>query len=899
MKWLLLFLAVLLTGLDTYAQNIILQGKVYDETDNSPLPGVWISLTAGNTVISRYATDSAGHFLLAAAKNSYVLHADLPGFIPFRDTFVLQEHTGTRKIYLQPRSNILNEVRIIEKVNAVVQKDDTTEYDARAFKVHHDAAAYDLVRKMPGMKFSGKNLESRGAAVTRLLIDGKPFLSDDPYAALKNFPAYVIKSVQVYQESGEQEQFTGFKEGTENTTINIITQPDKKNGRFGKITGGLGNNDVYAGSANMNFFNKKSRLSLIGQSSNNSTQNLADATNYESAHGSGGSGIFNLSNLMINYSGQWNSGTQVSGDLTGSRTNNRLQHELWRQYILKADSGRLYHEHSLSENKNYNTRLNVKINHTIDSFNAVVLQSAFSFLDTKSTALLSAITTVDDMPVNRISNQTGLSGTTGSMVHNILFKHKFRKPGRTFSLNLNTGFRKNDQVNLQATQNQGLDTIRATDIVERQSPSLQSGSDISANAAYTETWSSRSTLQWQYKVTYDESSTQKYAYDITMQPPVADSQLSSVFTNKSIKHKTGADYQYHSGRLRITAGIYGQSSYFSNTISFPAATTFSYHFQNVLPAATFQYKLAAASNLQASYNTAATTPSAAQLQSSINNANPLYLQSGNPDLRQTYRHVLNLRYLFTNTTTASNLSIRATAAITRHSIGNEVIIAANDTLIGNLKLYKGGQFIRPVNLEGYRSINAGASYTWAVKALKSNLTLDLNGSVLRVPALINNRINYSQRRSLAIGINFNSNISEHIDYTFTSNSSYGYSVNTLNTTYNNSYFNQDAAVVFTITLLRSYILSADLYYQYNSGIPVAGGRRYVLANISIARKLFKGNQGCIRLSCYDILNQNKNVQYIITDTYTSSERTAALQRYATLSFTWSFNQFSAGKPASE
>jgi hypothetical protein len=309
-----------------------------------------------------------------------------------------------------------------------------------------------------------------------------------------------------------------------------------------------------------------------------------------------------------------------------------------------------------------------------------------------------------------------------------------------------------------------------------------------------------------------------------------------------------------------------------------------------------QYRFSGASSLQITYTTATATPALTQLQGSINNSNQLYLQTGNPDLRQTYRQNVTLRYMSAHNNNRSRISIHAGAATAAHYISNAVTVAANDTMIGTVQLYKGGQLSSPVNLEGYRSFNTGINYALPLRALKSNLAVELNGSMTRIPALINSRINHSLRQSITMGINLNSNISENVDYTLITNTSYGHNANTLNTTYSSNYFSQDAGLSLNITFLKDYIWNTDLYYQYNSGISAATARDYTLCNISIARKLFKNKQGCIRLTCYDILNQNKSIQYLVTDTYIASSRSSAVQRYATLSFTWSFNKFASSRP---
>src|SRR5690606_558610 len=121
---------------------------------------------------------------------------------------------------------LLGEVEVVEKAPAAVQKGDTTEFNARAFKTNPDANAEDLVTKMPGVVMQDGKVQAQGEEVTQVLVDGKPFFGDDPTAALRTLPAEVIDKIQVFDKQSDKAQFTGFDDGNEAKTINIVTRPN-------------------------------------------------------------------------------------------------------------------------------------------------------------------------------------------------------------------------------------------------------------------------------------------------------------------------------------------------------------------------------------------------------------------------------------------------------------------------------------------------------------------------------------------------------------------------------------------------------------------------------------------------------------------------------------------------
>ena len=77
-------------------------------------------------------------------------------------------------------------------------------------------------------------------------------------------------------------------------------------------------------------------------------------------------------------------------------------------------------------------------------------------------------------------------------------------------------------------------------------------------------------------------------------------------------------------------------------------------FQNVLPNGRFQYTFGRGRTFTADYRTRVNAPSVSQLQPVVDNSNPLYIRSGNPDLRPEYTHTLNINYRTFDQTTFKN-----------------------------------------------------------------------------------------------------------------------------------------------------------------------------------------------------------------------------------------------------
>ena len=146
-------------------------------------------------------------------------------------------------IRLKPANKNIDEVKVAATLTRQEQRGDTSVYNAAAFKVNPDATTEDLLKKMPGITVENGNVKAQGENVKRVLVDGKEFFGSDPSIALKNISADMVDKIEVYDRDNDQAKFTGFSDGNEEKTINIMTKMGISKGRFGKVYAGYGSND--------------------------------------------------------------------------------------------------------------------------------------------------------------------------------------------------------------------------------------------------------------------------------------------------------------------------------------------------------------------------------------------------------------------------------------------------------------------------------------------------------------------------------------------------------------------------------------------------------------------------------------------------------------------------------
>ena len=258
-------------------QPLSISGQLTDSTAR-PIEGAYATLLSvrDSSALAYTVTGSDGRFVFSnVGRQSYVLAVSYVGYRSLRRPLsppasgnVLE--VGTLRML--PESRVLNEVVVRGVAEPVKVRPDTVEFNAGSFKTAPNAAANDLIKRMPGVDVERDGSVSvQGQRVTRILVDGKAYFGNDPAVALQNLPADAIEKVQVLDRRSEQSLFSGVDDGNRETTINLVLREDRRNGRFGNASaaGGLADDrGIYDARLNYNTFNKNRRISLLGRANN-------------------------------------------------------------------------------------------------------------------------------------------------------------------------------------------------------------------------------------------------------------------------------------------------------------------------------------------------------------------------------------------------------------------------------------------------------------------------------------------------------------------------------------------------------------------------------------------------------------------------------------------------------
>jgi hypothetical protein len=916
----LLFSNILISG---FSQNATVTGVLKDLKDNTTLIGASAILLnpSDSSIYKGNTADLEGNFIITnVSKGSYILKASYLGYTDyFQKIEVKTDTVRLPAIFLQQSSKLLKDIVVSSTAPTAVQIGDTTQYNANSYKTNPDANAEDLVTKMAGITSQNGTVKAHGEDVKKVLVDGKPFFGDDVNAVLRNLPADVIDKIQVFDQLSDQAQFTGVNDGNTTKTLNIITKPGMKNGTFGKIITGYGYKDVYKASGNLNFFKDDQRISIMGLSNNINEQNFSaeDLTGVASASISGGqrgsgnrggggnngtgnflvndkNGISTTNSIGINYTDKWSKKIEVTGSYFLNQSINKALQAVHRDYVMATDSGQVYDENSNTTVKNLNHRFNLRMEWKIDSNNSILFTPKISAQQNNSFSALQGNTMIGDAFLSKTTNNNNTQISAYNLSDDVLFRHRFNKKGRTFSVTLSSGINASDGKNNLYASNQYFGDSVFTTTLDQQSLLTKKGTTLGSNFVYTEPINDNAVITINYANTFQFNNSEKKTYNYLVADnrySVLDTALSNQFNNEYETHKGGLGYRFNNKKIQFNVNANYQRSILNSKQTYPYLFHLTKKFETILPSVMLRYSFSQKKNIRIIYRTQTDAPSITQLQNVLNNNNPIQLSIGNPNLRQSFDNTLLMRYSVTSTERSTAFFLMVSGTYSNDYIANSTFLATKDTVVNGVKLMDGTQLTSPVNVNGYANIKGFISYGFPVKALKSIFNVTAGSAFTRTPGMINNILNESNSQNYNLTLSLNSNISKIVDFTISSNSSYTNSKNSLNPQLNNTYLNQSSRLKMNLIFLKHAIFNTELNHQYYQGLSAGYNPNFLLWNAGLGYKFLKNQQGEIRLSVFDILGQNQSITRNVTELYIEDTQTNLLQRYFMLTFTYNIKMF--------
>ncbi|HEU4471262.1 MAG TPA: outer membrane beta-barrel protein [Flavisolibacter sp.] len=930
------------------AQIRTISGTIVDQQARTPLVSASVQLRSlSDSSVQRTLSDSLGGFSFTnLGRDSFLLSISFIGYNTVNRRISVDSSDINIDIAAAPSGSAseLETVVIRTAVSPVTQKGDTLQINASQYKVNPDASGEDLVRKVPGITIENGQVKAQGENVQRVTIDGKELFGDDATAALRNLPAEIVDKIQIFDRLSDQAQFTGFDDGNTTKSINIVTKANMRNGQFGRVFAGYGTDSRYQAGGNATILKDNRRISLVGNFNNVNQQNFSQqdllgvTSNAQRGGGGGGprgggggprggsgnrgtggnqgggnfGGFGNSGNFLvgqqnginktnafgINYTDSWGPKITATASYFFNNTNNNTNEIANTQYLSSAIINSL--DTTISTSRNNNHRFNMRFEYKIDSFNQLIIIPNLSFQENSSVRGLNRVSFFDTTATNTRqtvnSNQTRSSRNGNNLNNTILYRHAFRKRGRSFSVNVNTSYNNREgETYLETFQRQYLNTGIEDSSTRRLTDQASNGLQVSSNFVYTEPIGKSSQLQFNYNPSFSKSTSDQETFGYN---PAEDKysafleNLSNKFENTTNAHNGGISYRYNTRERQFSFGANYQSTTLKSEQTYPQTLNVNKSFTNILPNAMLRLNFSTRSNVRFMYRANVNQPSVTQLQNVVDITRAPVYTVGDPDLAQQYTHVLSGRYTYTNPTKGMLFVANVFWQAANNYIANATYTPAADSAIGfGIILRPGDQLNKPINLDGYSSFRSFLTFAVPVGFIKSNLNLNGGVTISTLPGFINYVETQTNNTTYNLGLVVGSNISQYVDFTVSYSANFNQVKNEIQPSLNNNYFQHVAGVQLNLLSKKGWFFQNDLNNQFYNGLSEGFNQNYFLWNMSAGKKLLKDQKGELRLSVFDLLKQNRSITRNITETYIEDVQNQVLQQYFMLTFTYNLRNF--------
>ncbi|MBC7850296.1 MAG: outer membrane beta-barrel protein [Chitinophagaceae bacterium] len=936
MKKICFILSVLILGVvsQSMAQKAIgvVKGKLADTVKKESLAAATVTIMnpRDSSLVTYTLANDKGEFQVRDLDTGlYKLMISFSGYDTYSRNFSISADSSEidfSTIYMDRSGTTLEQVVVAGP--PIIIKKDTVEFRADAFKVKPNANAEDVLKKIPGMQVDKDgNVVAQGENVQKVYVDGKEFFGTDPKLATKNITADMIESIQVFDDMSDQAKFTKIDDGSRAKTINIKLKKDKKAGYFGRLMVAGGTDERYETTLSFNKFKGDQRWSILAGSNNinKSTFSFNDVVGAAGGFGSrgaggigggagfggggggrmvvggggfggGGSGINRASNAGLNYSNKFGGKVDLQASYFFSESNNRNERSSLRQMFFPNDSTANQSSDSRSNNINQNHRLNVRLQYEIDSNNSILLTSNFTTQHSE-THSFDTTTTMSQTPGLTYKALSGSSINDNerngmNANNNILFRHKFGKMGRTFTLGLNNSMSRSEGngTNFSPYTFYNPDGtvyfVRNQDLVSEQETKSQSNV---VSGSYTEPVGPNKLVEFNYAYTNRQNTSDRKVYDYNNSSGKYDQinlAQTNYFENDFLAHRGGINFRVQTKAYNWQiGGAVEQSELISRSLRALTGkdTTVRQSFVNFFPTANFQYTFKQGKNLRFRYNGRTNQPSISQLQDVPDYSNPLQIVTGNPALQQEFSNNLNLNYSSFNMASFKFLNVNLSYNNTNNKIVNSI------ETIGN-----GIQLIRPVNLDGAMNMNSFVTLGLPLRTMKGS-NFNFNNSIRfnKDVSLLNKLQNTTKALVISQSVGINLDFKQKVNFGVNASLAYNdvrYSLQTGTVSRNQKYYTQTYSADFSYMALKNFTILTDFDYYINTGRGEGFNQSIPMWNASIAHQIFKKRNGELKFSVNDLLNQNQAIARNVGDNYIEDTRSLVIKRYFMLTFTYNLSK---------
>ena len=898
-----------LLSLDTHAA--VINGVLVDSQDTTELIEASVRLlkaSKDSTLVKGTTTDLNGVFNIKGVKaGKYLLRFSYLGYNDVIKHVTVGEDgrdVNIGVVKMDPNTIMLSEAVVVGVKSPITVKEDTIEFNADTYKTQANAVVEDLLKRLPGVEVgSDGKITANGKEVKKILIDGKEFFSDDPTVASKNIPADMVNKLQVIDRKSDLARLTGVDDGDDETVINLTVKKGMNNGWFGTVNAGYGTDNRYTGNLMINHFRDGNQLTILGGGNNTNNLGFGDGAfgRFQRFGGERGVTTSQYAGINFNIGSKDDDHLRVGGDIMYSHSDRDTRTSTARQYLLQ-DSTSYENSSTTARDKGHNLRGDFRIKWEVDSNNTIDFRPNFSFNFNKSERGDTSSLFAGDparTAVNRSLSNYLNDGKSYEWGARIIYNHKVAShPGRSQSLMLNYTYSNVHEDGDTYTDNTYYLVPDQDQLIDQTANNRRKTHSVTGRISWTEPIGNVKNarfLELSYRGNYRYTTSDKMVYDNersgiwpggTITDHEWNERLSNSFRNTFYNQEFSAGFQQVRKAYNLNVGISVNSAMSQSRDLINSARDIDARWAwSVAPYARFRYKFTDTRNLNFRYRMRAQQPSITQLQPVADESNPKNIIIGNPELKPTFNHNINLR--FADFAQGAQRSIMAMANVdfAQNSIVSTV---TTDELTGTRTTsYTNVGGVWSAMAMNMLSFPFGASKVWYFTShmfMRYGVTKGVTNGVENRSNTF--RINYSPGLAFRNAV-FDLEIRPNYSFQNTTNSVLKSNTRNIHTW--GGMFNGTYSAPFGL------VISTDLRYSTTSGYTSGYNTDQWIWNGSLAYQFLRDKQAAISISVYDILGQRKNVFRNVTGDYIEDVIYNSLGRYGMLTFTYRFTTFKKGE----
>lgn len=281
------------------SSNYRITGYAVDSFTGMYVDSCTITLYSSDTttIISQTQNAKWGFLLPAETSGQYIVKYEAPTHYPVYKTvkasFIKYRKPSVSmgEVKMQKKSKMkmldLPEVTVEATRVKMVMKKDTIVYNADAFELANGSMLDALVGQLPGVELKDGSIYVNGEHVDNLIVNGRDFFKGNPKIALENLPAYMVDKIKVYREESDINEALGIVSATKEDNELMMDVNLKRIYSFGwtaNVDGGIGTDNRYQGKLFGLRFSNYTRSVLFTNSNNTNNASIPGTNGNWSTH---------------------------------------------------------------------------------------------------------------------------------------------------------------------------------------------------------------------------------------------------------------------------------------------------------------------------------------------------------------------------------------------------------------------------------------------------------------------------------------------------------------------------------------------------------------------------------------------------------------------------------------